>query len=118
MRRDPMRRDPTSGADLRQRILAVVRGVPRGRVASYGEIAWLAGRPRAARLVGRVLSELPPGSRVPWHRVVNAKGEIARGAGRRPDHGQRQRLEAEGVCFVGARVDLPRHGWKRARGGA
>lgn len=107
-----------SGDALRQRILAVVRSVPRGRVASYGEIAWLAGRPRAARLVGRVLSELPPGSRVPWHRVVNAKGEISRGPARRPDHGQRERLEAEGVVFVGARVNLLRHAWKRARAGA
>lgn len=115
MPREPAPRDAISGDDLRRRILAVVKSVPKGRVVSYGEIAWLAGRPRAARLVGRVLSELPPGSRVPWHRVVNAKGGISRGPARRADHGQRARLEAEGVCFVGARVDLLRHAWKPVR---
>ena len=99
---------------LRTKILAVVRAIPRGRVASYGEVAWRAGRPRAARLVGHVLSQLPPGSRLPWHRVVNARGEISRGPGRRADHGQRARLEAEGVAFIGARVDLARHAWMKA----
>lgn len=98
--------------ELRTRILRIVRSIPRARVISYGEVAWLAGRPRAARLVGRVLAQLPEGSRVPWHRVVNARGEIALGPGRRPDHGQRARLEGEGVIFDGRRVDLARHRWK------
>lgn len=97
---------------VRDRMLRVVRSIPRGRVASYGQVAFLAGRPRAARLVGRILAELPEGSRVPWHRVIDARGEIARGPRRRDDHGQRARLEAEGVEFVGARVDLVKHGWK------
>jgi methylated-DNA-protein-cysteine methyltransferase-like protein len=92
-------------------MLRVVRSIPRGRVATYGQIAFLAGRPQAARLVGRILSELPEGSRVPWHRVINARGEISRGPRRREDNGQRARLEAEGVCFLGARVDLDRHAW-------
>jgi alkylated DNA nucleotide flippase Atl1 len=57
-------------------ILAVVRSIPRGRVTTYGAVAARAGLPRRARLVGKVLSGLPDGSRVPWHRVIAAGGRI------------------------------------------
>ena len=89
-----------------RRILDAVRAVPRGRVASYGEIAERAGLPRRARLVGRVLAELPAGTRVPWHRVVNAQGRISLPAGSSAAREQRQRLLAEGVRIVGGRVAL------------
>jgi len=81
----------------------VVALIPRGKVASYGQVAALAGMPRHARLVGRTLRELPTGSRLPWHRVVNAALRIAPRAGGGESR-QRQRLEAEGVEFVGDRV--------------
>ena len=82
--------DPT-----RQRILATVDGVPRGKVASYGQIALEAGLPGRARLVGRMLGELTPGTKLAWHRVVNAAGRISlRGTAGRE---QRRRLRAEGV---------------------
>ncbi len=58
-------------------ILAVVERIPRGMVTTYGAVAERAGQPRRARLVGRVLSKLPKGSKVPWHRVVAAGGRIA-----------------------------------------
>jgi len=58
-------------------ILAVVQSIPPGKVATYGQIAALANLPGRARLVGTVLKKLPPDSGVPWHRVVNAKGEIS-----------------------------------------
>lgn len=98
-----------SGLDddpLRQRIQAVVDSIPRGTTLSYGEVAREAGLPRRARLVGRVLSELPAGSRLPWHRVVNASGRISlRGAAARE---QRRRLRAEGVRIdAGGRAHPP-----------
>jgi methylated-DNA-protein-cysteine methyltransferase-like protein len=99
--------------DLRAEILRVVRRIPRGRVATYGEVALHAGWPRAARLVGRVLSDLPEGTRIPWHRVVSAGGRIASRPGA---SGQRGRLAAEGVAFRGGRVDLGRHAWRALPG--
>lgn len=97
----------------RHRILATVDSIPRGRVASYGQIARLAGLPRRARLVGRVLSELPSGSELPWHRVVNAAGHISRRGDGRGEREQRRRLRAEGVVLLrGGRIDLRTHGWR------
>ena len=90
-------------------ICAAVEAIPRGRVASYGQVAMMAGLPGRARLVGRVLSHLPPGTAVPWQRVVNARGEIslADAAGSR----QRALLEAEGVEFsASGRISLARFG--------
>ena len=94
-----------------QRFYALVDCVPRGRVATYGQIAREAGLPRHARHVGRALRELPMGSELPWHRILNARGEIARRPG---DDGRRQRarLRAEGIeVGPGDRVSLRRFGW-------
>jgi methylated-DNA-protein-cysteine methyltransferase-like protein len=111
----------------RARILAVIESIPRGKVATYGTVARAAGLPGRARLVGRVLAELAPGNRVPWHRVVNAAGKISRqdAAGAAL---QRRRLEKEGVRFTahgeasahGGSIDPVRHFWAPAsrRGGA
>lgn len=92
-----------------QAIVRAVQAIPRGKVASYGQVAALAGLPGRARLVGRVLANLPPNSKVPWHRVINARGEISldgEGAAR-----QRRLLIAEGVTFTASgHVDLRRHG--------
>ena len=97
-----------------QRIYDIVRRIPRGRVTTYGTVARLAGLPGQARLVGYALSALPTGTAVPWHRVINARGEVslrssASGAGLT----QRIRLEQERVAFDAAgRVSLSRFGWK------
>jgi methylated-DNA-protein-cysteine methyltransferase related protein len=93
--------DPLSAAE---RIWQVVAAIPRGRVATYGQIARLAGVPRRARLVGHVLGNLPNGSRLPWHRVVNAALRISRRGDDRAMHEQRRRLEREGVTFIGPRI--------------
>jgi methylated-DNA-protein-cysteine methyltransferase-like protein len=82
------------------RIYALVREIPAGKVATYGDIAKLAGLRGQARMVGYALHALPPHSTVPWHRVINAKGEISpRHARQGAELEQRIRLEAEGVKF-------------------
>lgn len=94
-------------------VYALVREIPRGRIATYGQIAAILGHPRAARAVGTALSHLPkPFARlVPWQRVINAAGRIShRGDVLRPDL-QRQLLELEGIEFRGDHVDLRRFRW-------
>jgi methylated-DNA-protein-cysteine methyltransferase-like protein len=99
------------GPGFHARVYAVVRQVPRGRVATYGQIAARLGSPRVARHVGFALAACDQADApVPWHRIVNAQGAIsARGdAAREKD--QRRRLEREGVRFdARGRVDLARH---------
>ena len=101
----------TAGDRFFRRVYAQVREIPRGRVATYGQIASMLGVPRGARAVGWALRALPPAAsrRVPWHRVVGFAGRIALrdGSGMQV---QRQRLRAEGVPFRGGRVDLSRCG--------
>ncbi|HVU52596.1 MAG TPA: MGMT family protein [Polyangia bacterium] len=95
------------------RIYAVVRRVPRGRVATYGQIAALARLPRHARLVGHALHVLPPGSDVPWHRVVNAKGEVSpRANALGHEDLQAQLLRREGVRFDRGAIALDRFQWR------
>jgi methylated-DNA-protein-cysteine methyltransferase-like protein len=98
-----------------ERIYRVVQRIPRGRVASYGDVAQLAGLGGAARQVGYALHALPAASRVPWQRVVNARGELPQRAsgGEVP---QRKILEREGVRFdERGRIDLARYGWRERR---
>lgn len=96
----------------RQRIQATVDCVPAGRVATYGQIAHEAGLPRRSRLVGRVLRELPRGSTLAWHRVVDASGRIAARGNPEAEGLQRRRLKREGVRFdERGRIDLQRFGW-------
>jgi len=96
------------------KILAMVRRIPRGKVATYGQIASLAGFGHAPRLAGYALHALPEGSPLPWHRVLGAGGRLSL-ARLSPDGAltQRIRLEREGVKFdAKGRVDLERFGWK------
>jgi methylated-DNA-protein-cysteine methyltransferase-like protein len=93
------------------RVYEAVRCIPRGRVATYGQVAALAGTPRGARAVGWALRALKGvgSARVPWHRVVGAGGRLSPRVGG-GEALQRRRLLAEGVAFRGVRVDLRRHG--------
>ncbi len=104
----------SAGAGQYARIYAVVRRIPRGRVATYGQVASLAGLGGHARQVGYALSGLDDGTRVPWHRVINGRGEVSVRSGL--DGGeseQRRLLEAEGVTFnERGRVSLTRFRWK------
>ena len=81
------------------RVYAAVKRIPPGRVATYGQVAALAGLPGLARQVGHALGVLPAYSAIPWHRVINARGEISLRSIAGPDHEQRLRLEMEGVRF-------------------
>ena len=106
-----------SPAGTYDRIYRVVRRIPAGRVATYGQVAALAGARGQARLVGYAMAALDAESVVPWHRVINARGEVS---ARRADPGggvtQRLRLEREGVRFdARARVSLERYGWTGGR---
>jgi len=96
-----------------------VRRIPRGRVATYGQVALLAGLPRQPRLVGYAMHALPNGTDLPWHRVINAEGRVSARSGE--DAGsvrQRVLLEAEGLHFDAAgRISLARQGWKPRRAG-
>lgn len=111
--RRPIVARPALESPTYARIWAAVRRIPRGRVASYGQVAEVAGLPRQARLVGYALHASAPDS-VPWHRVVNAQGALSLG---KLDPGgaltQRIRLEAEGVGFdARGRVRMEAHRWK------
>ncbi len=100
-----------SAASFFSRVYALVRRVPRGRVVTYGQVARALGAPGAARTVGWAMRVSPES--VPWHRVINARGEIRL----RPTtgyHEQRARLKAEGVRFNRrGKIDLDKYGWKR-----
>ena len=97
-----------------QRIYDVVRRIPPGRVATYGQVASLAGLPGQARQVGYALHALPDGSTVPWHRVVNAKGCVSTRALPGPELVQRQLLAREGVVFnARGQVSLEDVRWAR-----
>ncbi len=99
--------------DNNQRIWQVVALIPPGRVATYGDVARQAGLGRAARRVGLALRQLPPGSRVPWHRVVNSAGKLSLPAGSMAQRQQRQRLLNEGIALSeGGRIDLRRWRWR------
>ena len=98
-------------------ILRVIAKIPRGKVASYGTIARLAGLGRNARMVGYVLHHHGGAARIPWHRVVSSRGEIlVRDSGPTPTFApQRQQalLEAEGLKLsANGRIDMSRYAWR------
>lgn len=104
----------TTRSDLHARIHAVVRRIPRGRVATYGQIARIARIGAQPRLVGYALAALPEDSKLPWHRVVNAQGRVSPRATPGWDRLQRALLEREGVAFdAKGRIDLEKRRWKR-----
>ena len=99
-------------ASFDSQVYTVVRRIPAGRIATYGQVAAMLGKPRAARAVGGAMRRCPAG--VPWHRVMNAAGRISRRARAAGMLTQRMMLEREGVTLKRGRVDLARYGWDAA----
>ena len=97
-----------------ERIWEVVADIPAGRVATYGDLARMAGLTNGARQAGRAMRHCPPELELPWHRVVAAGGRIALEGERGRE--QRRRLERESVPFAGARVRLDLCRWEAAGG--
>ncbi len=92
----------------------VVRGIPRGHVLTYGEVARLAGMSRAARRVSLALRRAPQGMTLPWHRVVNAQGKISFPADSSGYRRQKDLLEKEGVVFLKGKINLEKFGYQGA----
>jgi len=101
--------NPTDDENRYRPIWDVVAGIPAGCVLNYGEVARLAGLPGRARLVGRALGLAPKCMKLPWHRVVNAQGQISFKPGGAEYRRQRELLEGEGVEFVEGVIDLEAH---------
>ncbi len=100
------------GMSSYEKIWRIVERIPRGTVATYGQVARMAGFANGARLAGYALHNIPDGMPLPWQRVINARGEISFRAGSRNYVRQKQLLEAEGIRFRGGRVDLNAYGWR------
>jgi len=91
----------------------MVARIPKGKVASYGQIAAGLGNPRAARTVGWALHSTPHDMDIPWHRVINSRGRISTDCGEHSPDLQRNLLESEGVEFdARGYVDLERFQWR------
>ena len=89
--------------------------IPRGKVATYGDVARQAGLPGAARRVGSALRGLPKDTGIPWHRVINARGRISLPEGSSSYCVQRERLEEEGVIFrVNRSIEMRKFLWRPA----
>ena len=99
-------------ADSYQRIWAKVAEIPHGKVATYGQIAQLAGLGKRARMVGYALHRTPDETRLPWHRVINAQGRIAFPVGDQRYHKQCQLLRDENIVVINGRLDLGQYRWQ------
>ena len=93
-------------------IWETIAEIPKGCVASYGQIADIAGIPRGARQVGYALRHLPDGHGVPWHRVLQASGKIAFEKGSRAYKEQSKRLMMEDVAVMAGKVDMNKYRWQ------
>ena len=103
-----------STASIQHEIYQVVALIPRGKVATYGQIAALAGFPRHARMVGYALNrQLAPDSELPWHRVINAQGRLSlHKLDIAAEDLQRFKLEQEGIVFKHDKINLNQDRWQ------
>lgn len=99
--------------ELHRQILEVIALIPHGKVASYGQIAKLAGLPKHARLVGYVLKHLDGESMIPWYRVINSQGKISvTRINEKGENVQQNLLEQEGIYLLNGKVSLKVFGWQ------
>ncbi|MFW1953752.1 MGMT family protein [Acinetobacter beijerinckii] len=98
--------------ELQRQILEVVALIPYGKVASYGQVAKLAGLPKHVRLVGYVLKHLDSQSEIPWHRVINSQGKISvHRLNEQGENVQKLLLNEEGIYLLNNKVNLKKFGW-------
>ena len=102
-----------NGQSFTDRVYSVVASIPKGKVATYGQVARLAGSPRASRAVGAAMRNNRDTKRVPCHRVVGSDGSLTGYAFGKGISTKHTKLEAERVNFVGGRVDLAVSGWSQ-----
>jgi len=95
-----------------QKIWQVVAAIPEGSVASYGQVAAMAGLGKQARFVGRALGRLPAGHSIPWHRVIRSNGQIAFPEGTEARQLQTEKLRMEGVEVIKGRVRMKAFQWQ------
>lgn len=95
----------------REAIYLALAQIPKGQVITYGNLAKLAGMPNGARLVGKLMCGLPEGSRLPWHRVINAQGKISLPENSDSYREQIRRLEKEGVLINNGKIKLALYGY-------
>lgn len=105
-------KEKSSQAELnKSAIYQVIRCIPAGKVCTYGQVAYMAGLGRAARLVGHVLRTLPKDTSLPWHRVINAQGKLSFPVDSPGYKEQRKRLQEEDVYFTGEKIRLKQFAW-------
>lgn len=97
--------------NLHEIIWQVVANIPEGKVATYGQIAKIAGYTSYARFVGATLRNLPKNTELPWHRVINAQGRISFPYGSEAYKRQQSLLESEGIVFVNSKISLREYAW-------
>ncbi|PIR42814.1 hypothetical protein COV25_00980 [candidate division WWE3 bacterium CG10_big_fil_rev_8_21_14_0_10_35_32] len=85
--------------NFKTQVIKIINSIPRGKVASYGQIAVYAGAPRAARAIGMILNRLPSDTKLPWWRIVNNKGKLTIRGSIFNRNDQQSLLQAEGVQF-------------------
>ncbi|WP_415901622.1 MGMT family protein [Neptuniibacter sp. QD29_5] len=95
-----------------EKIWQIVAVIPEGKVATYGQVAELAGLPKMARAVGKTLSQLPKDTKLPWHRVINAQGKISFPQDSEAYLRQKERLENEGISLIKGKIRLKDYRWQ------
>ena len=114
MNQDNKKIEKTADLDWYRSVWKVVSEIPAGHVLTYGEVARLAGLPKAARRVSQALRRAPRQMELPWHRVINAQGKISFPENSSGWNRQKDRLEDEGVIFLDGKVNLEQFGYRGA----
>ncbi len=104
----------TDTGNWHQAVWKVVAEIPTGHVLTYGEVARLAGMPRAARRVSQALRNAPRKMELPWHRVINAQGKISFQKDSSGWRRQKELLEVEGIVFLNGKIELEKYGYRGA----
>lgn len=102
----------TEQASLKEQIWQIIASIPKGCVATYGQIARISGHPGHSRYVGTTLKNLPHDTKIPWFRVINAKGELSFTSDTEAYARQREKLESEGLVFKNNKLSLKVYQWK------